>query len=376
MQILGDFTEVWRPFLASNTSKMKLFKFIDRFMDERIKKKAETLKTMLRFAAVGLLLSPALAAADPINLKLSFFTSDRSLVYQASIKPFVDAVNAESGGLIHVEVFFSGAISGVQSQQPQLVSDGTADLAFIVPGRTPDRFRDTSVLELPGLFRDAREASRVFTQLSSDGALSGYEDFYVVGAFVSDPEGIHSSKPIASIADLKGRTIRVNNQTEADVLQRFGAVPVLLASNKATEAVSNGTIDGVTFPPFMLSEFGVGRVATYHFMIGVGGVPTALVMNRKKFESLPPLAQSIIRKYSGEWLSDYSAKQLGELNREVVRDLESDHGRVVTFPNAADAKAIQAAYESVIAEYAESSEHNRALLARVRAELAQLRTTE
>lgn len=331
-------------------------------------------------AATGILLLaillPRAAAADPINLKLSFFTSDRSQIYQTSIKPFVDAVNTAANRLVHIEVYFSGAISGVQSQQPQLVSDGTADLAVIVPGRTSDRFPDTSVLELPGLFRDAREGSRVFTQLVSSSALAGYDDFYVVGAFVSGPESIHSRRPIVSTADLKGLTIRVNNQTEADALQKFGALPVLLAINQTTEALSSGTVDGATVPPSMLFEFGVGRVTTHHFMIGLGGVATALVMNRKKFESLPQQAQSIIRKFSGVWLSSYSAEQEDALDRELLETLEADPRRVVAFPSPADAKVIQSAYASVIAEYAASSNHNRELLARVRDEIAKLRTTE
>jgi len=99
---------------------------------------------MLRFisiaVSVGLLLLPKLAAADPINLKLSFFTSDRSVIYRNSVKPLVDAVNAEGAGVVHIDVYFSGAISAVQNQQPRLVSEDAADLALIVPGQTAGTF--------------------------------------------------------------------------------------------------------------------------------------------------------------------------------------------------------------------------------------------
>ena len=64
-----------------------------------------------RILCAGLVLLPALAAAEPINLKLSFFTSDRSQIYQSSVKAFVDAVNAEGAGVVHIEVYFSGAIA-------------------------------------------------------------------------------------------------------------------------------------------------------------------------------------------------------------------------------------------------------------------------
>jgi TRAP-type C4-dicarboxylate transport system substrate-binding protein len=323
-----------------------------------------------------ILLFSGWAAADPINLKLSFFTSDRSHIYQDSVKPFVDAVNAAGNGLVHIEVYFSGAISSDVSQQAQLVADGTADLALVIPGRTPDRFYDTSVMELPGLYHSAEEASRVYGQLVDADALAGYEDFHVVSVQVSGPEEIHSRKPIASLADLKGLTIRVNNPTEAEVLQRLGAVPVLLSINQATEAMSKGTIDGATFPPSMLSEFGIGRMTTHHFMIGLGGAPIALLMSRTKLESLPPAAQAVILKYSGEWLSDYATKKFEELDRQALKALQDDSRRTVVYPDPADAKRIRAVYEDVIEHYAATSEHNRDLLAYVRATLARLRSTE
>lgn len=327
-------------------------------------------------ACTLLLLVTTAAAADPINLKLSFFSSDRSRIFQSSIKPFVDAINAEGRGLVHIDVAFSGAISGVLSRQAQLVADGTVDLALVVPGATPDRFHDTSVMELPGLFHDAREASRVFARLTGTGALAGYEDFFVIGAFGSGPEGIHSRRPIASSENLKGLTVRVNNQIEAGVLQKFNAIPVLLAINQTSEALSDGTIDGATVPPSMLFEFGIGRVAPHHFMMGIGAAPTALLMNRKKFDSLPPEVQSIVCSHSGEWLSGYSADRFDALDRSVLKSLEADPGRIVVFPSVADGNAIEAAYSQEIEEYVESSDHNRALLARVRAELAMVRGGE
>ena len=42
-------------------------------------------------------------------------------------------------------------------------------------------------------------------------------------------------------------------------------------------------------------------LATNHYLLGGGGAPLALLMNRKKFDSLPEAAKAIIRKYSGEW---------------------------------------------------------------------------
>src|SRR5882757_5993107 len=124
--------------------------------------------------AIALL--PAAASADPIKLNLSLVTSDRALIYYGGVKPFVDAVNAEAKGLLEIEVYFSGALGKESAQQPQMVADGVADMAFIATGHSPKRFYDNTVIELPGLFRDAAEASLVFERLVAAGVLKGYED--------------------------------------------------------------------------------------------------------------------------------------------------------------------------------------------------------
>jgi TRAP-type transport system periplasmic protein len=95
-------------------------------------------KTVLRFAALCVLL-PFAASAEPITLKLSFFTSDRSVAYQAAVKPFVGAINTEGESLLKIEVYLSGALGKVQNELPKQVLDGTVDIAFVVPGQNPER---------------------------------------------------------------------------------------------------------------------------------------------------------------------------------------------------------------------------------------------
>lgn len=55
-------------------------------------------------------------------------------------------------------VLYAGVLGREIAQQPQTILDGKADIAFVVPGYTPDRFPDNSAVELPGLFTGTREA--------------------------------------------------------------------------------------------------------------------------------------------------------------------------------------------------------------------------
>lgn len=332
------------------------------------------LTALARLAMMGLLVLPA--AAEPIKLKFSFFTSDRSTTYQTKIKPFVDAVNADAEHLIQIDVYFSGAISPDPAVQARLVADGAADFALAVPDFTPDEFPDTAVMELPGLFNNEREGTYVFTRLVEAGMLKGYMNFFVVGAFLSQGESIHSRKPIPTLEYLKGQTIRTSTRIHAETLQKLGAIPVRLPINRATAALAEGKIDGATFPPVILFEFGFGRVTSNHYMLRLGAVPTVILMNLEKFASLSPAAQAVIRRHSGKWLSDFASSDLDAKNNEVQERLKADPGRKVVHPSASDLAESQRAFDTVVNEWAASSRRNRELLDFVRAELTKFRSNK
>src|SRR5476649_739075 len=131
-------------------------------------------KVLARYALLALALCPGAVNADPNTLKLAFFSSDRSSTYLAAVKPFVDAVNVEGKGLVEIVLYSGGVLGRDIARQPEVVLAGDADMAFVVPGYSPERFSDNSVVELQGLLRDTREGTLVFTRLIAENALKGY----------------------------------------------------------------------------------------------------------------------------------------------------------------------------------------------------------
>ena len=327
-----------------------------------------------RMVALIFALLPIGVAAEPITLKLSFFSSDRHATYLSAVKPFVDAINNESGGLLKINIYFSGKLGSDLAQQPQLVRQGAADIAFIVPGYSPQSFPDTAVLELPGLFRDAREASLVYTRLVARHALADYGDFFVIGAFGTQLETIHGRKHLASIADLAGQKIRVNNQSAADALAQLGAVPKLLPLNEVSNAMSAGTIDAAAVQSAQLFDSGIARLTTHHYLLGIGAAPLALVMNRKVFDALPERAKELIQRRSGEWAALRYSEVSAALSGQVVKQLEADPRRTVTTPTAADLAAARRVFDAVTDQWAAASPRHRQLLDLVDAELARIRS--
>src|ERR1700732_5195518 len=68
------------------------------------------ISVMARLLLLALVLAPPAAAAEPIRLKLAYFTSDQTNIYKFSIKPFVDAVNDDARGGIEIEAYPGGSL--------------------------------------------------------------------------------------------------------------------------------------------------------------------------------------------------------------------------------------------------------------------------
>ncbi len=316
------------------------------------------------------------AGADPMQLKLSYFGNEHSSTYLNGVKPFVDAVNDEGKGLVNIQVYFGGTLGRSQAQQPQLVLDGGADMAFLVPGVTPYRFPDNTLLELPGVFQSPREGTLAYTRLIARHALRGYGDFYVIGAYTPEPNVIHSRKPTGSLDALRGQKIRTNNPIEAELLSKLGVTPTVLEITRIAQAIQAGAVDGTTLSSTGTLEFGVARVAPYHYMLRVGTAPLVLAMSRKRFSGLSEKAQLLIAKYAGDWAAQQWASAYEASERHALGQLRADPTQHVVTPSQADSAAAQLVYRSLIEAWAAETPRNRELLNALYKELAVVRAAD
>ena len=323
-------------------------------------------------AGIGLAL-PAIAHAQVQKLKFAVFTPDKEQTFLTVMKPFADAVNSEAAGAVEIELFPNGALGRNPLQQAQMVLDGVADIAWVIASYTPGRFQENEVFELPGQFRDLGEATTVITRLVGSGKVRGYDDFHPIGLFGTAPYSLHARAPINSIADIKGRKIRSAGAIEGETLKALGAVPIGMPVTEVPEAIARGTVDGTTSHPSPLFDFGIVRVTSSHYFTRLGVVPLAILMNKKKFDSLPKSAQDTIRKYSGDWTARRFIDNISKYNDSLVKQLQADPKHTVVFPSQAELDAMQPAFKSVVDAWAARSPRNKELLALVQAEIAAVR---
>lgn len=335
-----------------------------------------TLATCSRLAAtiaVWAFAGSSTLQAQTANLKFAFIANETEETYVTAIKPFIDAVNRDGEGIVHIDFFPNGALSRNFPQQPQLVLDGVADIAFAVPALTPGRFPDNGVLELPGLFRSLRESTLVYTRVLAQGKLRGYEDYFVIGALGTSPYNLFSRKAIKSLSDLNGIKVAVTSSTAAASLRTLGAVPVPMPVTEFAEAIGRGTVDAALSFIFPMVDYGAIRVTSHDYLLTFGMNPIAVFMNRKKFESLPPNAQDIIRKYSGEWIANRYAEGATAHLDKLQTEVRADTKRTVVTPSQSEqAKALEN-FKSIYSDWLAKDPKNPELLQSVRSELAKLR---
>jgi TRAP-type C4-dicarboxylate transport system substrate-binding protein len=167
--------------------------------------------------------------------------------------------------------------------------------------------------------------------------------------------------------------VRINGAVIGQTVKELGMVPVLMPPNEVVEAMGRGTIDATTTVPAAIVDFGIDRVTSHDYLLPLGAGPLAVLMNRKKFDSLPKPAQDVIAKYSIRWIDDTYIRDLGQYNDELIAKFRADPKRTVTAPSQADLASLQPVYQKVTAEWVAKSPGNAELLSKARELLAEIR---
>jgi TRAP-type C4-dicarboxylate transport system substrate-binding protein len=149
---------------------------------------------------------------------------------------------------------------------------------------------------------------------------------------------------------------------------------VVLPIGRTPEAISRGTIDGAATATGPLTDFGLGRVVTYHYYLRLDPSVLSILMNRRKSESVPMTGQDVIRKYSGEWLAERFIKGYEVYNAGLLEQMKSEPLRKVIFPSQSEIDVAEQAFRAVRAEWADASPHHRQLLNAVEAEILKFRS--
>jgi len=194
----------------------------------------------------------------------------------------------------------------------ELVEDGVVDASFSYHGYVPGRFKLTQAIEQPLLGVSAEAASVAHWKIHQKyfAKANEHDGLEVIGLFTHGPGQIQMAKPVKSLADLKGKKIRLGGGVQGEIGHRLGVTAVGAPAPKVYEMMQQGVIDGVFIPMGEQKSLRLKEVATNVILLP-GGMylgSFAIFMNPDFLADLSSKDREAIINISGEKLSAMAGK--------------------------------------------------------------------
>ncbi|MDH1443254.1 TRAP transporter substrate-binding protein [Pseudomonas sp. GD03721] len=287
------------------------------------------MKPMLTSLSVALLACYAGSSlADTVTLKISHFLPSNSNVQQNVIQPWCDDLKQASSGRLVCQIYPSMQLGGTPAKLADQARQGVADVVWMAPGYTPGRFPKTEALELPGVLpQGGLAAGRVIWSFYQQHLSDEYAPFKVLAMHSDGGMNLHTTKhQLRTSADLQGLRLRVPNRTISRTLETLGAVPVAMPPAMVTEALSKGVVDGASAVWEVLAPTKMDEITHHHLdspadQPVLGATVLGLLMNKRKYDSLPADLREIVDQHSGLALVERFGKawdEAGEASRQKV----------------------------------------------------------
>jgi len=256
---------------------------------------------------------PALAggtlpAAAQIDVLFSPFAPPADIMNTKIIQPWAKSVEDATGG--RVKIKFSPTSLAAPQQQWEMVTQSVADAAYLFNGLQQNRLLLPQVAHLPFLSPSA-EASAIAlwrTHVKFFADKNEYADVMLLGLIVGPTGQFYSltDKPIDSIERIKNLKTWGLPGIPARALDKLGASVVPGPAVRIHDIVSKGVVDAfVGIGPYHAEAYNASQFAKSITIVpgGISAPSFSVIMNKRKWESIPKADQDLVMKVSGEALA-------------------------------------------------------------------------
>jgi TRAP-type C4-dicarboxylate transport system substrate-binding protein len=336
------------------------------------------MKSLLKFAgatAVSLCLSVSALSAETV-LKISSWLPPTHGINTEIFAGLVDMMQEATDGEVTGELVFGLAPPPAQMD---LVLDGAADMAIIFHGYQPGRFVATKLIELPGYEGSAEDASVAYWRVHEKhlSELDEHRGVKVISLNTHGPGQIHSSKEVASLADMNGLKTRIGGGVAGDVGSALGLIGINVPAPKVYETLDSGAADAVAMNVGERVGFKLNEVAKnlYDMPGGLYRGSFAIIMSQETFDSLPENVQRALdEKVFGEPASRMAGAAWDKSDKIAYEATKNAEGTKITPASDSDIAAFekvsQEVTDKVLAELQEAGLDAKAAYDMVKKEMA------
>ncbi|MBA7696811.1 Solute-binding protein [subsurface metagenome] len=293
--------------------------------------------------------------AKTINLTYSnFFPPTHGHAIQGA--NMIKEIEKRTNGRVKISYFPGGTLT-----KPRVCYDGVvkgiSDIGMSCFAYTRGKFPVMEAVDLPFGYKSGKVATRVAWEYYKRMRPKELRDVKVLVIHAHGPGILAARKDVNSLDDIKGMKIRCTGLS-SKIAKYLGAAAVAMPQNQAYEALQKGVVEGTFCPIEVLKGWKQGEVIDYVIETKALGYTTAMfvVMNKKKYESLPPDIKKVFDEVGKEWVDvhgDVWNKIDGEGREYALQLGKKIHG----LSPAQETKWIQS-ISPIIIEYQSKMEKN------------------
>ena len=245
-----------------------------------------------------------------MNITYTTFQNDKSLSNYV-MYTMQDKINERMDGAIQFEYYYSGTLCSNVDTLDSVIS-GVADMGIITVGNYPGRLPYISMFDQVGIrWSNTSAASSALNEfINTWDDLGELDDVKVFSVSIATPGCIASKRPIRTVDDFKGMTIRAT-ATSADVISKLGATPVTLEWSECYEAMRNGMVEGLYTMVGPCSTSQIQEVAPYCTMNPFHVSTYIVIMNKDTYESIPDEQRALFDELANETFEEFGKSYAG-----------------------------------------------------------------
>ncbi len=256
-------------------------------------------------AALAALLATAAGAEEKITLQLGTAAAPGWSLGKLLNEVLKPGIESRSDGRIEVVVHGGGSLCSEHSCVEQM-GLGQIDIATVSSGNVGAFGATFDIINLPFLFRDQEEASRILNDWLAPELAKRAESEMGMHLIALVPVGgfrqvVNTEREVRSPADMNGLKIRVTKSpTEFNLVKAWGAAPIPYDWASLYEGLQSGVVQGMYLQNPFTSAGKFYEVASHVTMVGAAWSAHPILMSEERYEALPDWAKNAIDETGAE----------------------------------------------------------------------------
>ena len=264
-----------------------------------------TLKITLPLIA-GALVFALSAQAQNLKLRVAGSLVSGGLIQQNKEQPFFENFAKNTGLPIDADYKPMDVVGVKDADGLRVLKSGLFDIVTL---RLAQVSRDEPFFlgpDIVGLSTDYEVARKVVDAYREafDKRLQERHGGKLLGIYPFGPQVVFCKVAITGLADLKGKKVRVYDQSLAKFIEKLGGIPVTIPFGETQQALERGVTDCAITGPSSANSAGWPEVTTHFMPIGFQIALNAYAMSLPKWNALPAdqktKMESAFKKYEAE----------------------------------------------------------------------------